>query len=367
MLLVALLGTGAYALWPPTRTASPPAPRPEPAPAPVATPAPAEPRAYLTVRTTPASAQVRIMNIGPAYRDGVELIPGDFDIQVSAPGHQTYRAWHTLAAGTREVVVALQPTVPEHPAFEVFRDRLSDGTRGPAMVVIPGGEFQMGSPANEPERDSDERQHGVRVASFAMGQYEVTFEEYDQFCVATGREKPSDESWGRGRRPVINVSWNDAMAYAEWLSQQTGKQYRLPTEAEWEYAARAGMTTPFWTGHCVTTDQANYDGNYGYGSPDCGAQTGVYRQKTLPVDSLQPNPWKLYGTMGNVWEWTCSAYAKDYDGAEQKCSKKDTTGPLAVRGGAWDLRPAWVRSAYRDRLVPANRDGALGFRLARSL
>ena len=115
----------------------------------------------------------------------------------------------------------------------------------------------MGSLANELSREADERPHRVRVDGFAMGQYEVTFEEYDRFCAATGREKPDDESWGRGRRPVIYVDWNDAMAYAEWLSQQTGKQYRLPTEAEWEYAARAGTTTPFWTGRCVNTDQAN--------------------------------------------------------------------------------------------------------------
>ncbi|MDG4595360.1 MAG: SUMF1/EgtB/PvdO family nonheme iron enzyme [Candidatus Contendobacter sp.] len=369
LIVGAALGAGAYAVWKEGQH-PPPAPRPEPAPppAPVVVTPPAEPRTYLTVRATPASAQIRIMNIGPAYRDGIELAPGDFDLQVSAPGYQTYRAWHTLAAGTREVAITLQPAAPEHPAFEVFRDRLSDGTRGPAMVVIPGGEFQMGSPANEPERNSDERQHGVRVASFAMGQYEVTFEEYDRFCAATGREKPSDDrGWGRDRRPVINVNWNDAMAYAEWLSQQTGKQYRLPTEAEWEYAARAGMTTPFWTGRCVTTDQANYDGNYGYGSPDCGAKTGVYRQKTLPVDSLQPNPWKLYGTMGNVWEWTCSQYAKDYDGPELKCAEKDTDGSRVLRGGSWGSGPEWLRSAARNLYIPRTGNDNAGFRLARTL
>ncbi|MDS4032393.1 MAG: SUMF1/EgtB/PvdO family nonheme iron enzyme [Candidatus Contendobacter sp.] len=249
---------------------------------------------------------------------------------------------------------------------QVFRDTLSDGTRGPAMVVIPAGDFQMGSPPNEPQRDSNERQHRVRVASFAMGQYEVTFEEYDRFCAATGREKPSDEGWGRGRRPVINVDWNKAVTYTEWLSKQTGKQYRLPTEAEWEYAARAGTTTPFWAGRCVHTDQANYLG-YGYGSPDCGAKTGVDRQKTLPVGSFKPNPWGLYDTMGNVWEWTCSAFGEEYDGAEAKCHKKDIIGPLALRGGAWTDAPAGVRSAARYGADPAARASLLGFRLARSL
>jgi len=233
------------------------------------------------------------------------------------------------------------------------------------MVVIPAGDFQMGSPPNEPERDSNERQHSVRVASFAMGQYEVTFEEYDRFCAATGREKPSDEGWGRGRRPVINVDWNKALTYAEWLSKQTGKQYRLPTEAEWEYAARAGTTTPFWAGRCVTTDQANYLG-YGYGSPDCGAKTGVDRQKTLPVGSFKPNPWGLYDTMGNVWEWTCSAYDEKYDGAEAKCSKQVRADPLAARGGSWYSRPARLRSAFRAKDVPSYRSDNQGFRLVRS-
>ena len=143
-----------------------------------------------------------------------------------------------------------------------FQDALKDGSQGPVMVVIPAGRFQMGSPLDEPERRDDERQHEVEVAPFSLGKYEVTFEEYDRFATATKREKPSDESWGRGRRPVINVTWVDAVAYAEWLSRQTGQTYRLPTEAEWEYAARAGTTTPFCFGVTISTEQANY---FGYG------------------------------------------------------------------------------------------------------
>ncbi|MCP5198156.1 MAG: SUMF1/EgtB/PvdO family nonheme iron enzyme [Gammaproteobacteria bacterium] len=261
------------------------------------------------------------------------------------------------------------PVAESRPAAgQVFQDTLSDGTRGPKMVVIPAGEFWMGSPDNETGRENDERQHRVAVSAFAVGQTEVTFAEYDQFCAATGRDKPDYAGWwGRGTRPAINVSWNDAVAYAKWLSRETGQPYRLPTEAEWEYAARAGTATPFWTGDCVNTDQANYDGHYGYGTPDCGAETGVYRKEILPVGSFKPNPWGLYDTMGNVWEWTCSMYNKDYNGAEKECFIKDTVGPLAVRGGSWLLGPARVRSADRVWFAPTDRYGNLGFRLARSL
>ena len=131
-----------------------------------------------------------------------------------------------------------------------FHDTLKDGSQGPIMLVIPAGEFVMGSPENESERRGSEGpQHKVVIAKpFAMGRYAVTFEEYDRFCEATQRKKPGDENWGRDRRPVINVTWDDAVAYCAWLSQQTGATYRLPSEAEWEYAVRAGTTTAFWWG-----------------------------------------------------------------------------------------------------------------------
>jgi len=134
------------------------------------------------------------------------------------------------------------------PANPVMRDRLSDGSQGPEMVAIPAGSFLMGSPPHEKGRYNDEQQHPARIAKpFAIGKYEVMFYEYDRFAVATGKALPDDQGWGRGRRPVINVSWLDAEAYVEWLSQQTGYRYRLPTEAEWEYAARAGTAASrYW-------------------------------------------------------------------------------------------------------------------------
>ena len=254
-------------------------------------------------------------------------------------------------------------------AAQANRDRLAQrDLKLPTLVRIDAGCFQMGSPAKEAERESDERQHQVCVDAFELGQTEVTFEEYDRFARATGRALPEDRGWGRGRRPVIHVDWQDATAYAEWLSAQTGGAYRLPTEAEWEYAARAGTTGPFWTGPCLQTDQANYDGTKDYGNCGSRTKTGVYRQQTLPVGSLKPNPWGLYDVAGNVWEWTCSGYDEPYGGGEKTCtSKNDAKTARVLRGGAWGNDPRDLRSADRDWGVTGNRYYSLGFRVARTL
>jgi formylglycine-generating enzyme required for sulfatase activity len=252
--------------------------------------------------------------------------------------------------------------------LSTFTDTLKDGSAGPTMVRIPAGTFLMGSPDSEPERSTDEQQHSVTIKPFAIGKYEVSFAEYDRFAKKTGRTPPDDSGWGRGDRPVINVSWDDATAYAAWLAEQTGRPYRLPTEAEWEYAARAGTDSPFWTGDCISTDQANYNGNFDYNG--CGAKTGVYRKQTLPVDSLAANPWGLHQVAGNVWEWTCSVYADPYDGKEMKCiSNNDAKSGSnrVVRGRAWDGLPSWLRSAFRNGYRPSTRGDNLGFRLAQDL
>ncbi|HIE02320.1 MAG TPA: hypothetical protein EYP59_18900, partial [Thiotrichaceae bacterium] len=197
------------------------------------------------------------------------------------------------------------------PAGEVFRDRLKDGSSGPEMVWIPKGRFKMGD--IQGGGDSDEKPvHWVSVKKFAMGRYELTFAEYDKFATATSRKKPSDEGWGRGNRPVINVSWLDVTAYAEWLSTQTGQHYRLPTEAQWEYAARAGTKTKYWWGNDLGKNRAACDG--------CGAKWGWdAKHMTAPVGSFAANPFGLYDTAGNVWEWTCSEYENRYNGKEIKC------------------------------------------------
>ena len=200
----------------------------------------------------------------------------------------------------------------------------------PEMVVLPAGEFMMGSPESEKGRNKDEgpqRKVAIRQP-FAVGKFEVTFAQWDA-CVAEGgcTHKPGDESWGRGRRPVINVSWDDARQFAGWLAKKTGKPYRLLTEAEWEYAAR-GVTkasephAPFSTGATINYKQANYDANFIYGS----GQQGLYRQKTLDVGSLPRNAFGLHDMHGNVWEWVEDCYKDSYAGAPTDGTAVDVRG-----------------------------------------
>jgi formylglycine-generating enzyme required for sulfatase activity len=239
----------------------------------------------------------------------------------------------------------------------IFRDKLKDGSEGPWMVVIGGGTFQMGSPASEAGRFDNETQHQVKVGSFAMGAYEVTFAEYDLFARATGRKLPSDHDWGRGARPVIDVSWDDAMAYAKWLSEQTGKRYRLPTEAEWEYAARAGTQTAYWWGNEVGRNHANCDG--------CGSRRN--NKQTAPVGSFERNGFGLYDILGNAWEWTCSVTSTYGSGEESRCNNTDMQARRVIRGGSWLNAPRGMRSASRGNTSPDDRSVNLGFRLAQDL
>ncbi|MCB1918881.1 MAG: SUMF1/EgtB/PvdO family nonheme iron enzyme [Candidatus Competibacteraceae bacterium] len=241
----------------------------------------------------------------------------------------------------------------------------------PDMVVLSGETFLMGSPTSEVGRWDNEQQHTVTVARFAIGKYEVTFDEYDRFAEATGRTKPDDEGWGRGRRPVINVDWFDATAYARWLSQQTGLAYRLPTEAEWEYAARAGTTTARYWGEnpdlaCSYANVADWTFQQTYPDWTIHECNDGYTY-TAPVGLFTANRWDLYDMLGNVWEWTCSLWQNPYAGQEQICNVNYATGVQVIRGGSWFYSPAWVRSAYRNWNWPSLRNSFLGFRLARSL
>jgi formylglycine-generating enzyme required for sulfatase activity len=244
-------------------------------------------------------------------------------------------------------------------AGEVYRDRLKDGSEGPEMVWIAAGSFQMGD--IQGGGYSDEKPvHRVSITQpFAMGRYEVTFAEYDKFAEATGREKPSDRGWGRGNRPVINVSWHDAVAYAEWLSEQTGKKYRLPTEAEWEYAARGGTSTKYWWGNNIGKNRANCRG--------CGSRWDG--KSTAPVGSFAPNPFGLYDTAGNVWEWCADSWHGSYKGAptDGRVWSGGDESYRVLRGGSWFNIPRSARTADRVRYTSDERNDFYGFRVVSSV
>lgn len=230
----------------------------------------------------------------------------------------------------------------------------------------------MGSPEGERGRGSNEGpQRKVTIQAFAMGKFEVTFAQWDACAVEGGcKHKPHDEAWGRGRRPVINVSWHDATHFVAWLSRKTGKAYRLPTEAEWEYAAR-GVTKasdphpPFSTGATINYKQANYDANFIYGD----GKMGVFRQKTLEVGAFARNAFGLHDMHGNVWEWAQDCYRDSYEGAPTDGSAVlgPDCGLRILRGGAWNYFPQLLRSAYRYATAPEIRLDMVGFRVASPL
>ncbi len=236
----------------------------------------------------------------------------------------------------------------------------------PELVVIPPGQGLMGSPADEPGHRPDEApQHAITIRrAFAVGKTEVTFTQWDA-CVADGGcrgHRAADYGWGRGERPVIGVSWLDAQAYVQWLGRKTGHQYRLLSEAEWEYAARAGTTTPFHSGAVIAAPQANLLDPH-------SREHFAYRRTTVPVGSFPPNRFGLHDVHGNVWEWVEDCHAPSYDGAP--ADGRAWTGgscPYRVlRGGSWYQVMTAARAANRNWADPAYRSNDIGFRVARSL
>ncbi|MFZ4789743.1 MAG: SUMF1/EgtB/PvdO family nonheme iron enzyme [Candidatus Competibacteraceae bacterium] len=223
----------------------------------------------------------------------------------------------------------------------------------PEMVRVVGGCFQMGSPALETGHQSDEGQHQVCVKDFEIGKYEVTQSQWQAVMGGNPSFLSSLPSLICPDCPVEMVSWNDVQDYLRKLNQQTWENYRLPTEAEWEYACRGGVEGQRYCGGDSPDRLAWHDENSG--------------SKTHPVGRKAANGFGLYDMSGNVWEWTCSAYDKDYGGAEEVCTNNSTVGPLSVRGSSWNNQPAWVRSANRDRNGPTDCNNNTGFRLARSL
>jgi formylglycine-generating enzyme required for sulfatase activity len=311
------------------------------------------PNQQQTVMTQPVSK----LSAPPAPEPAPASTPAPVSAPTPAPGRLSPVKVELLTPASERV---LQPN-----------DSFKECASCPIITVLAPGSFTMGSPNTELGRvGSEGPQHLIAIGHrFAFGRFSVTFDEWDA-CVADGGcggYSPADQGWGRGKRPVINVSWNEANMYLAWLSRKVGKTYRLPTEAEREYAARAGTTTPFWWGTSITTEQANYNGNYTYG--DDGVR-GEMRGQSVPVDSFLPNPWGLFQMHGNVSEWTQDCWHDNYY-TDPPTDGSPWTNPdckLRVRrGGSIGSPPQVLRSAARLSGPQANEQPFIGFRVVRQL
>jgi formylglycine-generating enzyme required for sulfatase activity len=262
-----------------------------------------------------------------------------------------------VVMGPRVLTVAQEKEKAATPGSE-FNECV---TGCPTMVVVPAGKFMMGSPVSERDHRKDESLHDVTIAKpFAVGQTEVTFAEWDA-CVAAGAcTNVFDSNWGRGDQPTIYVSWDDAKEYIAWLARITGKRYRLLTEAEWEYAARAGATTAYSWGEEIGEGKANCD----------GCRSRWDKKQPAPVRSFQPNAFGLYDMHGNVWEWTEDPWHDSYKDAPIDGSAWLNYGEgtyHVARGGSWGSDPQYLRAAFRLKNTTGNRGNFIGFRLARTL
>ncbi|MFL6675299.1 MAG: SUMF1/EgtB/PvdO family nonheme iron enzyme [Massilia sp.] len=267
----------------------------------------------------------------------------------------------------------------------VLRDRFIDGGgAGPALVPLPAGRFQMGSPEHEHDiaLQAGARKHWLARElprhwvdigrAFALGRYPVTVGEWREFAAATGWHGKGAVDWQcpgfaqADAHPVVGITWHDAQQYLRWLSAHTGQAYRLPSEAEWEYACRAGTKTAFSCGDTISTELANYDGTFSYNA----GPRGVFRQGTTAVGSFAPNPWGLFDMHGNVWEWVQDTVHDNYDGAPLDGSAWEEGGDQArriLRGGSWLYHPRYLRSALRNGFSAALCNDIVGFRVARDL
>lgn len=267
---------------------------------------------------------------------------------------------------TEAVRVAEEEAAPQEAETDrvgrTFRDALRSGGEGPAMVVVPAGAFRMGCVSGQYCEDDERPVHRVTIgAPFAVGVYEVTFAEWETCVRAGGCEgyRSDDAGWGRGRRPVIGVSWDDAQAYVGWLSRESGAGYRLLSEAEWEYVARAGSETAYSWGNVIGRNQANCDG--------CGSRWDD--ERTAPVGSFTANRFGLHDVHGNVWEWVEDCWNRSYEGAptDGTAWTRGDCRYRVLRGGSWYIYPRDLWSASRYRFPTETRSTIVGFRVARRL
>ena len=283
---------------------------------------------------------------------------------------------------------AAEPAMPAEPVSGpagVLRDDFLDGSgQGPELVLIPSGRFQMGAHETEHKAaiqagsqqtwlEREMPQHWVGIERpFALARHPVSVGEWRAFVKATGWAGGSETDWDNpgfvqnDQHPVVGVSWNDAQLYLAWMSERTGRQYRLPSEAEWEYACRAGTRTAFNVGDTISTEQANYDGLYVYN----GGPRGVYRGGTTPLGTFAPNSWGLFDMHGNVWEWVQDVVHDNYEGAPVDGSaweEGSDSSRRILRGGSWLYHPRYLRSALRNGFSTVLSNDIVGFRVARTL
>jgi serine/threonine-protein kinase PpkA len=293
----------------------------------------------LTINPLPAEARVRILNIKEKYSAGMSLAPAAYHVEISHPGYSTKTKWIRLNERNQTWDIALQKS-----------SQIANPNQLPLpeMVEIYGGQFLMG------DANGDSVKTAALENDFLISRYEITFNEYDFFALATNRALPDDMGWGRGERPVINISWDDAIAYANWLSKTTGKHYRLPTAAEWEYAARGNTTSNYWWGN--NKDDAQERANCRYGCKSLWAS--FFNNKTQPVGSFPPNDFGIHDTAGNVAEWVDDCADKTPAPA---CLKR------AVRGGSFASKVESI-AAYSQVAISANNSRkSIGLRLAQEL
>jgi formylglycine-generating enzyme required for sulfatase activity len=340
-------------------------------------------RGRLHVDTQPREAGIRILNIGPKFSQGISLEPGRYHLEVSADGYRMHKQWVTLAAGEEKTI-----------SVRLSQIKMQfDNSLGMRFRFIPAGSFEMGSRAAPPGAAQDETVHRVTLSQpFYMQTGEVTVDQYRRFEVASGYESKVQTSggcwtsvdgrrwrkqagigwetiasnwpWGVGAEavPVSCIAWQDARAFARWLSKKDGRSYRLPTEAQWEYACRSGSTTAFAFGECLSSEQANFVG----GDPStthCPSDDKPPRRHLVPTDSLASNAWGLFHMHGNVAEW-----CRDFYGPYPKTAVRDPLGSAngterVIRGGHFLSRMSDCRSAKRSSFPPQYASSAVGFRL----
>lgn len=297
---------------------------------------------------------------------------------IGAPRIRSRRGYWIAAGIAAVIILALVMVINPPPLNGYGVDRSAEASRDcaacPQMIVIPSGEYVMGSERLYFDRwlaaDAAPRRSISIQRRFAVSLYEITFAQWDA-CVADGGcagYTPPDDGWGRDNRPVIHVSWRDAHAYVAWLSEKTGSRYRLLSEAEWEYAARAGSNTPYPWGNWAGHRWANY------GQQDCepcrGRVDGADRwESTAPVGQFPPNRFGLYDMQGNVYEWTEDCYENSYVGAPTDGAPRiqENCARHVLRGAAWYSDPGRIRSSYRAWQQPDQRDHVIGFRVAKEM